>query len=54
MCSELGIPKGMRQVLQERGIDTSRMGGEQMKKTSAAMDDFKYEKSLVEHFLQKK
>jgi hypothetical protein len=51
MCFRLGIPKGMRQVLQERGIDTSRMGADQMRKTLADMEDFKNEKSLVEHYL---
>ena len=54
MCFALGIPKGMKQVLQERGIDTSHMGADQMRKTLATMDDFKNEKSLVEHFLQEK
>jgi hypothetical protein len=47
----LGVPKGMRAVLQERGVDVSGMVAENMKKALAEMEDFKNEKSLIEHFL---
>ena len=43
----IGVPKGMRRVLQERGVDTSSMGADQMQKTLAEMDDFKHKKFLV-------
>ena len=49
-----GVPKGMRQILKERGVDVSRMTAEEMRATLAAMDDFKLEKSLIEHFLIKR
>ena len=38
----------MNGVLQERGIDTSQMVADDMRKTLAEMDDFKNEKSLIE------
>lgn len=50
----LGVPKGMRVILQERGVNTSRMVGDQMREMReilAEMDDFKNEKSLIEHYL---
>ena len=54
MNFQIGVPKGMRRVLQERGVDTSGMGGDQMRKTLAEMDDFKNEKSLIECYLTEK
>ena len=47
----LGVPKGMRVILQERGVNTSRMVGDQMGEILAEMDDFKNGKSLIEHYL---
>ena len=47
----LGVPKGMRVILQKRGVNTSRMVGDQMREILAEMDDFKDEKSLIEHYL---
>ena len=38
MCFVLGILKGMRQVLQERGINTNGMNGDEMRKILAGMD----------------
>ena len=46
-----GVPKEIRAVLTERGVDTSRMKAEDMRATLAEMDDFKNEKSLIEHYL---
>ena len=51
MNDSRGVPKGMRQVLRERDVDVSGMNGDQMRATLAAMDDFKNEKSLVQHLL---
>ena len=48
-----GVPKGIRQVLKERGVDTTGMTAEKMRATLASMEDFKLEKSLIEHFLIK-
>ena len=47
MNFSLGVPKGMRTVLNERGVDTTGMVADKMRETLAAMDDFKNEKSLI-------
>ena len=47
----LGVPKGMRVVLEERGIDTCRMNGEQMREVLKSHPDFRNEKSTIERFL---
>ena len=49
-----GVPKGVRVVLEERGINTRTLVAEQMKEILAQHDDFKNEKSRVEHFLESK
>ena len=41
-----GVPKGMKLVLQERGIDVSKMKADDMQATLQEMHDFKYEKNL--------
>ena len=51
MTFNLGIAKGMRKVLEERGVNTVGMVADQMRKILAEHDDFKNEKSLLEHFL---
>ena len=47
----LGVPKGMRVVLEERGVDTHRMNAEQMREVLKSHPDFKNEKSTIERFL---
>ena len=37
----LGIPKGMRVVLEERGIDTKNMNAEKMREVLSSHSDFK-------------
>ena len=49
----LGIPKGMRVILEEQGIGTHRMNAEQMREVLKGHLDFKNEKSTVGHFLTK-
>lgn len=49
-----GVPKGMRQVLRERHVDASGMTAEQMRAKLAEMEDFKFEKSMIEHLLIKR
>ena len=44
----------MRVVLEERGINTRTLVGDQMREILAQHDDFKNEKSRVEHFLDAK
>ena len=49
-----GRPKGMRTVLQERGIDTDRMKAADMRLVLGSHADFKYEKTALEHLIQEK
>ena len=51
MIFDDGTPKGMKRVLEERGINTSRMVGEDMRTVLSWHDDFKNEKTIVEHYL---
>ena len=54
MTFTLGIPKGLRRVLEERGINTSSLTGPQMKKILSNHDDFKNEKPKVITFLSQR
>ena len=49
-----GTPKGMKQILQERGINTSKMKKQDMKDCLASHPDFKDEKTIIERFLMDK
>lgn len=51
MVLEDGTPKGMRLVLEERGINTSTMNAEDMRVVLANHYDFQQEKTIVEHYL---
>ncbi len=51
MNYSLGIPKGMRVVLEERGIDTRKMNGDKMREILGTHLDFKSEKASIERFL---
>lgn len=46
-----GTPKGMSQVLTERGVDTRRMKADDLRRVFGEMSDFKYEKTKVEHMV---
>ena len=52
--NQSGVPKGMRLVLHERGIDTHGMTVTQMKKVLGSHPDFKNQKSKVKIFLNSK
>ena len=54
MNFSLEVPKGMRTVLNGRGVDTTGMVADKMRETLAEMDDFKNEKSLIDHLLIRK
>ena len=43
MVFSLGVAKGMKKVLEERGINTATLKGEQMRTILANHDDFKNE-----------
>ena len=47
----IGIPKGLRVILEERGVNTHGMNGDQMREILGSHQDFKNEKSLIERFL---
>ena len=44
MVDSKGTPKGMRQVLLERGVDVRRMKADDMRKKLKKTHDFKYKK----------
>ena len=47
----IGIPKGLRVIIEERGIDIKGMNGDQMHEILGSHEDFKKEKSLIERYL---
>ena len=54
MSFNLGVPKGMKQVLKERGINADVPNGTQMREILKNHDDFKNEKPKVITFLESK
>lgn len=51
MKYSLGVPKSMRVILQERGVDTRGMVADGMRKVLGSRPDFQNEKSRIERFL---
>ena len=51
MVLDDGTPKGMKRVLEERGINTSRMLADDMRIVLSFHEDFRKEKTIVEHYL---
>ena len=51
MTYNLGIPKGMRVVLEERGVNTHKMTADKMREILLSHPDFANEKSSIERFL---
>ncbi len=51
LVDEDGVPKGMKQVLKERGIHTERMLADDMCSVLSNHKDFRKEKTIVEHIL---
>ena len=47
----LGVQKGMRVVLEERGVNTHGMNADWMHEVLSNHADFRIEKSRIEHFL---
>ena len=54
MNYSLGIPKGMKQILEERGINTATLNIDDMRTILAQHEDFKNEKPRVISFLESK
>ena len=53
-CFPNGEPKGMKIILEERGIDTQGMTGSKMREILSAMPDFASQKSLVEEMIERR
>lgn len=51
MTFALGIAKGLRAVLEERGVSTANMNADEMRQVLGRHPDFKNEKSRIERFL---
>lgn len=54
MCFNLGIPKGMKQILKERGINADSLNISEMRDILQQHEDFKNEKPKVIQFLESK
>ena len=48
-----GRPKGMKLVLQERGVDTKGMNADKMRETLKKYDDFKNSKTILEERIER-
>ena len=51
MVDAQGVAKGLRVVLEERGVDTCSMGADQMRETLKSFPDFKFEISRIQRLL---
>ncbi len=47
MVNAHGIPKGMKRVLEERGVYTAKLNQKEMREILGSHPDFKYEKSRI-------
>ena len=54
MVNDSGVPKGMKTVLEEWGINTERMKADDMRTVLAFHDDFANEKTIVEKLIADK
>ena len=52
MVDDKGVPKGMKKILEERGINTNRMKADDMRTVLSFHDDFQNEKTIVEQFIR--
>lgn len=53
MVNQYGVPKGLKQVLEERGVDTKGKVKEELIAILETFDDFNYELTAVATFLIK-
>ena len=54
MSFELGVPKGLHMVLEERGVNNKRMSGDEIREILRKIPDFSDGKSRVERLLLEK
>ena len=52
MVDPAGIPKGMKLILQERGVNTDGMNAKKMREVLGSHADFKIAKTLVEELVE--
>ena len=52
LVDDAGIPKGMRAVLEERGIDTTYMRASDMRDKLKTFTDFQQQKTLLEEYIE--
>lgn len=53
MVNHAGVPKGLRQVLQERGVDTRKVKKKELVARLQQFDDFRCELNRVQRYLIK-
>lgn len=54
MCLPTGVPKGMKMVLEERGVDTSKLVAESMRQKLQTYSDFANPKTLIEELVERR
>ena len=54
LVDDKGVPKGMKAILEERGVDTSKMKAPDMRLVLGGMHDFKYERTKLEKYLKER
>ena len=52
MTDDNGVPKGMKIILKERGINTMGMNAHDMRQKLKTFDDFKHIKTLLEEYVE--
>ena len=54
MVTDAGLPKGMKLVLQERGVETKGMNATKMRETLSKFPDFANQETMVEQKVQER
>ena len=54
MVNEDGIPKGMRHILEERGVDTTKMKAKDMRDLLKIFPDFNGQKTILEDYIERR
>ena len=54
MVDENGIPKGMKTILEERGVDTSGMRVKEMRTLLKIFPDFNGQKTILEDYIEQR
>ena len=54
MVNSNGIPKGMKLVLHERGVDTTGMKAAQLREELKEHPDFKQQKNILEEYIDRR